>query len=93
MTVDGLPGVFGSALALAADPTGDTLSAVPGTGLGILRQPDGVAPAPSSNFARLSPAARALARSPAVLNLTKANSRSTVHRPSRNKPNLHAAGP
>src|SRR3954469_4041218 len=61
----------------------DKLTAVPGTGLGILRRPDGVAAAPSSsNFARLSPAARALARAPAVLNLTKANSRATVHRPS-----------
>jgi glutamate dehydrogenase len=58
----------------------DRLRALPGTGLGILRQtgPE----RESSGFARLSPRARALARSPTVLNLTKANSRATVHRPS-----------
>jgi glutamate dehydrogenase len=58
----------------------DRLTFVPGSGLGILRQPADAPATPSVNFARLSPAARALARSPAVLNLTKANSRATVHR-------------
>ena len=51
------------------------LTAVPGTGLGILR---GTSAAPST---KLSPKALALARSPHALVLTKANSRATVHRP------------
>src|SRR5439155_2033281 len=34
------------------------------------------------SFGRLPPEVRALAREPNLLNLTKANSRSTVHRPS-----------
>jgi glutamate dehydrogenase len=57
----------------------DVLSAVPGSGLGILRV---VEPNPvSHSFSRLSTEARRLARTPNLLNLTKANSRSTVHRP------------
>jgi glutamate dehydrogenase len=57
----------------------DVLSSVPGSGLGILRQAKGKPV--SQSFARLSPEARRLARAPNVLILTKANSRSTVHRP------------
>ncbi|MEV7613560.1 NAD-glutamate dehydrogenase [Streptomyces sp. NPDC089799] len=65
---------------------GDALSAVPGTGLGILRsdphhgKEDGHPVSPSFN--RLPADARAKAREHKLLVLTKANSRSTVHRPS-----------
>jgi glutamate dehydrogenase len=55
----------------------DALRAVPGTGLGILRSDQLV----SSSFGKLPPEARAKAREPRMLVLTKANSRSTVHRP------------
>jgi glutamate dehydrogenase len=55
----------------------DALQPVPGTGLGILRYDPPMAERPSL----LSPSARALARQPHVLIVTKANSRSTVHRP------------
>ncbi|WP_059006808.1 NAD-glutamate dehydrogenase [Streptomyces specialis] len=63
----------------------DVLRAVPGTGLGILRadpahDPDAERPVASAAFIRLSPSARAKAREPRLLILTKANSRSTVHR-------------
>jgi glutamate dehydrogenase len=59
-------------------PDGMTLRAVPGTGLGILRHDR-----PGSKaFASLPPEVRARAREPQLLILTKANSRSTVHRPS-----------
>ena len=54
------------------------LVSVPGTGLGILRQDE----ATSRGFEQLPPAVRARALEPYLLNLTKANSRSTVHRPS-----------
>ena len=58
----------------------DQLGSIPGTGLGILR---GGGPGPvSRSFARLPLGARRLARAPNLLNLTKANSRATVHRPS-----------
>jgi glutamate dehydrogenase len=59
-------------------PEGMALRAVAGTGLGILRhdRPG------SSAFAALPPQVRARAREPHLLILTKANSRSTVHRPS-----------
>src|SRR3954471_12006684 len=57
----------------------DSVVAVEGSGLGILRQHG--PPVPSPGFARLPPRARALARAPRLLNLTKANSRATVHRP------------
>ncbi|HEX4907967.1 MAG TPA: NAD-glutamate dehydrogenase, partial [Actinomycetes bacterium] len=53
---------------------------MPGTGLGILRQDQGKPT--SGSFAKLPPEARRLAREPHVLILTKANSHSTVHRPS-----------
>jgi glutamate dehydrogenase len=59
---------------LAAD--GESLEPVPGSGLGIMRSDR---PA-SRAFAKLSPEVRARARDPHVLVLTKANSRSTVHR-------------
>ncbi|MBA3609984.1 MAG: NAD-glutamate dehydrogenase [Rubrobacter sp.] len=58
----------------------DALSAIEGTGLGILRASES-APA-SHNFAKLPPEVRRLARAPKLLNLTKTNARSTVHRPS-----------
>ncbi|MFE2289324.1 NAD-glutamate dehydrogenase [Streptomyces sp. NPDC059443] len=66
---------------------GDSLAAVAGTGLGILRsdphhsgKDDGHPVSPSFN--RLPADARAKAREHRLLVLTKANSRSTVHRPS-----------
>ncbi|MGW2748667.1 NAD-glutamate dehydrogenase [Streptomyces sp. NPDC001450] len=64
----------------------DTLAAVPGTGLGILRSDphhaeDDQHPV-SPSFERLPADARAKAREHKQLVLTKANSRSTVHRPS-----------
>ncbi|MEV4439308.1 NAD-glutamate dehydrogenase [Streptomyces sp. NPDC049577] len=73
----------------------DTLSAVPGTGLGILRSDpsrtadghhDGhhapLSRPSSASFSRLPADARAKAREHKMLVLTKANSRATVHRPS-----------
>ncbi|MFF3122219.1 NAD-glutamate dehydrogenase [Streptomyces sp. NPDC057908] len=64
----------------------DALAAVPGTGLGILRSDphhsvDEAHPV-SPSFDRLPADARAKARERKLLILTKANSRSTVHRPS-----------
>ncbi len=53
------------------------LRAVSGTGLGILRYDQRL----SDSFGRLAPQVRARAQEPRVLILTKANSRSTVHRP------------
>ncbi|MFE3857198.1 NAD-glutamate dehydrogenase [Streptomyces griseorubiginosus] len=64
----------------------DSLAAVPGTGLGILRSDphhageEGHPVSPS--FERLPADARAKAREHNLLVLTKANSRATVHRPS-----------
>jgi glutamate dehydrogenase len=55
---------------------GMALRAVPGTGLGILRHDR----QSSSSFASLPPQVRARAKDPQRLILTKANSRSTVHR-------------
>ncbi|MFF7375610.1 NAD-glutamate dehydrogenase [Streptomyces massasporeus] len=64
----------------------DSLAAVPGTGLGILRadpQHAGEESHPvSPSFERLPADARAKAREHKLLVLTKANSRATVHRPS-----------
>ncbi|WP_078625317.1 NAD-glutamate dehydrogenase domain-containing protein [Streptomyces iakyrus] len=64
----------------------DSLAAVPGTGLGILRaDPHHAAEEShpvSPSFERLPRDARAKAREHKLLVLTKANSRSTVHRPS-----------
>ncbi|MFI6641675.1 NAD-glutamate dehydrogenase [Streptomyces sp. NPDC050504] len=64
----------------------DSLTAVPGTGLGILRSDpqhsaDDDHPV-SPSFSRLPADARAKAREHKLLVLTKANSRATVHRPS-----------
>ena len=77
-------------LVTLADGT-DALEADPASGLGILRRADSTPPeaAPpgraakvaSRSFAALPPAVRAKAREPRVLVLSKANSRSTVHRP------------
>jgi glutamate dehydrogenase len=58
----------------------DVLRAVPGTGLGILRET--TAKPQSHSFAKLPPEVRRRAREPHVLVLTKANSHATVHRPS-----------
>ncbi|TQJ15427.1 glutamate dehydrogenase [Yimella lutea] len=55
----------------------DVLRGVAGSGLGLLRYD---APA-SEAFSRLTPHARRTARDPHLLTVTKANSRSTVHRP------------
>ncbi|MEU5701672.1 NAD-glutamate dehydrogenase [Streptomyces aurantiacus] len=64
----------------------DSLGAVPGTGLGILRSDpkhgDEESHPVSPSFERLPADARAKAREHRLLVLTKANSRSTVHRPS-----------
>ena len=58
----------------------DALSPVPNSGLGILRD-SGEHARPSQSFAILPVAVRAKAREREVLVLSKANSRSTVHRP------------
>jgi len=58
----------------------EALCAVQDSGLGILRQKNS-GPV-SHSFAELPPEVRRLARTPKLLNLTKANSRATVHRPS-----------
>jgi glutamate dehydrogenase len=55
----------------------DALRAVPGTGLGILRSDQDLSP----SFGKLPPKVRARAREKQLLIITKANSRSTVHRP------------
>ncbi|WP_328747903.1 NAD-glutamate dehydrogenase [Streptomyces sp. NBC_00285] len=64
----------------------DSLVAVPGTGLGILRSDphhaDEESHPVSPSFERLPADARAKAREHKLLVLTKANSRATVHRPS-----------
>ena len=57
---------------------GVALIAVEGTGLGILRRHGQQR---SGAFARLPPRIRAIAHLPRTLTLTKANARSTVHRP------------
>ena len=58
----------------------DVLRPVPGSGLGILREHG--ARRLSASFEQLPPAVRKLARHKNLLNLTKANSKATVHRPS-----------
>ncbi len=63
---------------LQTGPEGMALTAVPGTGLGILRH-DRVGP---GSFALLPEEVKARALEPQRLIVTKANSRSTVHRPS-----------
>ena len=59
----------------------DVLEPVAGSGLGILRIDDqSESSTASASFAAMPPAVRAKAREPRLLVLTKANSRSTVHR-------------
>ncbi|MCE2968790.1 MAG: NAD-glutamate dehydrogenase, partial [Burkholderiales bacterium] len=59
----------------------DSLRLVPGSGLGVLRETESERAA-SASFAALPAGARALARQPLpVAIVTKANTRSTVHRP------------
>jgi glutamate dehydrogenase len=66
---------------LVAESDGDVLRLVPGSGLGVLRETEAERAA-SASFAALPPAARALARQPLPTAIvTKANTRSTVHRP------------
>ncbi len=57
----------------------DALRIVPGSSLGLLRETGGRDVAAS--FAKLPPEQRGFARLPELLIITKANSRSTVHRP------------
>jgi glutamate dehydrogenase len=57
----------------------DALKIVPGSSLGILRE--GQDKQVASSFAALPPEVRAYARRPELLVVTKATSRSTVHRP------------
>ena len=64
--------------ALESGRTGDELRIVPGSGRGILRERGETL---SMSFASLPPEARKRARVKELLVLTKANSRSTVHRP------------
>ncbi|MDQ1603146.1 MAG: glutamate dehydrogenase [Actinomycetota bacterium] len=65
------------ALETDADDGSDRLRALPGTGLGILRDDQ----SQSQSFSRLPREVRERARDAKLLVLTKANSRSTVHRP------------
>ncbi len=64
---------------LVSGSDGDELRAVPGSGLGVLREPGDAAP--SIAFAQMPAEMRAYARRPNLLTLTKANARATVHRP------------
>ena len=57
----------------------DVLRALPGSGLGILRDTGGEPV--SQSFAKLPPEMRRRAREPVMLTISKANTRSTVHRP------------
>jgi glutamate dehydrogenase len=57
----------------------DELRALPDTGLGILRG----ATLRSASFVKVPPEVRRLAREKSLLNITKANSVATVHRPAR----------
>jgi glutamate dehydrogenase len=63
---------------LEARSDGDVIVSRPDTGLGLLRD----APPSETHLAEQPPEVRDLARAEVLLNLTKANSRSTVHRPS-----------
>ncbi|MEZ5186704.1 MAG: NAD-glutamate dehydrogenase [Candidatus Nanopelagicales bacterium] len=62
---------------LVRDPDPTALMGEPGSGLGLLRS-DSVQ---SQSFSEMPPEVRAHATEPRILVLTKANSRSTVHRP------------
>ena len=59
-----------------------SLIPVPSTGLGLLNESHRPRPSDSRSFAKLSEAAQKLAKVPRLLVITKANSRSTVHRAS-----------
>ncbi|MGO0575152.1 NAD-glutamate dehydrogenase [Ornithinimicrobium panacihumi] len=61
---------------LVENEDGAFLRAVPGSGLGILRDEDGQAP----SLSPLRPEAAATAREPRLLTVTKANTRASVHR-------------
>jgi glutamate dehydrogenase len=63
---------------LVSEAGEDSLRTVYGSGLGVLRAPNAIA---STSFARLPAEVRSMARMPQPLILTKANRRSTVHRP------------
>ena len=63
---------------LLGEQGGERLRSVGGSGLGLLREAQ---PRESAAFASLSPEIRCLAREPHLLIITKANARSTVHRP------------
>ena len=65
---------------LIRDQGGDQLRRVEGSALGLLRR-QGPASATSRSFAALPAEIRRRARDPAPLVITKANARSTVHRP------------
>ncbi|HTT10290.1 MAG TPA: NAD-glutamate dehydrogenase [Burkholderiaceae bacterium] len=66
---------------LVTEAGADVLRLVPGSGLGVLRETE--QEKNSASFAALPPQARTLARSTLpILVVTKANTRSTVHRPS-----------
>ncbi|HEX6144579.1 MAG TPA: NAD-glutamate dehydrogenase [Geminicoccaceae bacterium] len=65
---------------LIESPEGDQLQRVPGSALGILRRQPTEA-ARSKSFSELPPEIRRRARSRSPLIITKANARSTVHRP------------
>jgi glutamate dehydrogenase len=65
---------------LVSEDGEERLRTVVGSGLGILRETG--ERRLSQGFAKLPPHVRALARTPRLLNLTKANARATVHRPS-----------
>ena len=63
---------------LLGEQGGERLRSVGGSGLGLLREAE---PRESAAFASLSPEIRRLSREPHLLIITKANARSTVHRP------------
>ncbi len=60
---------------------GDTLTADPATGLGILRVEDDEAPV-GRRLSDMAPRARDRAAAPVLLNITKASAKSTIHRAS-----------
>src|SRR6185312_9139553 len=78
--VEDWPSMRERALELTAENGEVRISDIEGTGLGILRQ-EGGARSSSRRFDKLPAGVRALALAPYLLNVTKANSRATVHRP------------
>lgn len=63
---------------LIGNGTSRALQAIPGTGLGVLR--DEISSATSKSYADLPPAARKMALSKSILIIAKTNTTSTVHR-------------